>query len=153
MPPVVTRAEYLTIDGVPSNTPGWEVTDLSPLWDGPDVKGGDRDLPGGGAVPYPRRPTITVRDLPIKFFADALYDGTVTGTGRERLRANVAYFRANVVDPKTTGDGTRTLVLYVPGGSTVSAPVTVISPLQLGPVGPASQRGTLRLSFPQGGLA
>jgi hypothetical protein len=153
MPVVITADEYLEISSVPFATPAWRITDLTSLFDGPDVKGGDRDLPHGVAVAYPRRATITVVDLPLVVFGASDQDGVAYADAREGLEANIAYLRANVVDPLTTGDGTRPAVLHQFSGATLSADVTVISPLRLSRFTPVAARGVLRLSIPTGAFA
>ena len=150
--PVITRGSWLEISSVPLATPAWELADLTPLIDGPAVKGGDRDLPHGTAVPYPRRPTITVADLPLSVFGDRDWEDVAYADIEVGFLTNLAYLRANVVDPLTTGDGTRPAVLHLPTGN-LSADVTVISPLGLSPFDGVAARGVLRLSIPTGAFA
>lgn len=152
--PVITRTEYLEINGVPLATPAWEIVDLSPLWEGAEVRGADRLLPGViGVRPYRRRATVTVKALRMVIYGDKNLDGVVQADVRLGLWNNIAYLRTNVVDPTNVGNGTRTAILRAPGGITRSGPVHVLSPLKLGAdLGPTSVRAVLELSIPGGVL-
>lgn len=91
--------EYLEIDGVALDTPAWIVTDLGPLWEPADVRGGDRLIPGAAGVrSYQRRATVTRKALAMSIFGDVDQAGTPQADVRAGLWANVAYLRANVVD-------------------------------------------------------
>lgn len=153
MPPVITSNEWLEIDGTPLATPAWHVADggLLPLIQGPDVRGTDRVIPLGPAVPYRRRPTVTKRAIPLVIFGVFDLEGVAHPSEAEGLVANVDYLRANVSDPTELGDGTRTATLHLLGG-TRTGPVHVES-LELGGDGETSIRAVLTLSLPNGALA
>lgn len=160
MPLTITDTEYFEIDGVAfytrmPNAP-WYATDLSPLWDGPDIRGGDLLLPGAsGQRPRPRRPDLTKRNLPLVIVGDHDIDGnayTSQADVREQLWENVSYLRGHVVDPLTTGDGTRYLTLFLPNGDMAGGRVTVYSPLNLTARGPAALDAILSVSLPDGAL-
>lgn len=151
--PLITRAEYLEIDGIPLATPAWEITDLSPLWDAANQRGSDRLIPGAdGVLPQPRRKTITVKSLPMIIMGDRDQEGDYAGEfARAQLRENVDYLIANVVDPPETSDGLRFAILHLPDGDEVSGHVHV-SGLQLGMLGPIGLRAILTVSMPDGRL-
>lgn len=151
--PAPTRAEYLTIDGVPIPCPAWEAKSLLPLWQGPDVRGSDRRIPGAAGVkPYRRRADVSTRTLELVIYGFEDPDGNPNADVREGLEANVFYFRSTIADPTGAGDGTRTAVLHLPSGATKTGPVHVVS-FDLGELGPTSVRATLDLSLPEGALS
>lgn len=152
--PVVTRDEWLDIDGTPLATPAWEVIagGLLPLLQGPDVRGSDRLLPGvPGVIAYKRRATVTKRVIPLVIFADTDVEGEPYADSMEGLVANIDYLRANVSDPTGVGDGTRTATLHLKDGSTRSGPVHVEA-LELGGDDDQGVRAVLQLSLPEGAL-
>lgn len=152
--PVITHAEYLAINAVPLATPAWVITDLTPLWEGAEVRGDDRLLPGvAGVKKYRRRATVTRKALPMLVFGQFDQDGNAYADPRAGLWTNIAYLRTNVVDPTNIGDGTREAVLHGPGGVTVSGDVHVISPLKLTILGTITMRAVLEISIPGGVLA
>lgn len=149
--PQITRAEYLSIDGIPLATPAWEILDLAPLWDAANVRGRDRLIPGAaGVIPYRRRNTVSVRSLPLVIFGSYDQDGNLATDGRIQLRENTDYLIANIVNPPDTAEGTRFAELVLPDGSTVSNDVHVIGPMQFADLGPISLRAILTLSIPDG---
>lgn len=149
----ITSDEYLEIDGVPLATFAWKVVDLSPLWEGPDVRGGDRLIPGAAGVrAYPRRATVSQRSLPMLVFGAVDQDGAPYPDPREGLETNFEYLRTNVADPTNLGAGTRVAVLHLPSGATRTADVHVEA-LRPGPLGPSSMRAVLTLSIPGGVLS
>lgn len=152
--PLITRSEYLEIDGVPLATPAWEVAagGLLPLLQGPAIRGTDRLLPGvPGVKARKRRATVTLRSVPMKIFVDVDLDGDPYDDPAEGLTANVDYLRANVADPTNIGDGTRTATLHLKDGSTRSGAVHVES-LELGGDDENAVLAVLTLSIPGGAL-
>lgn len=163
--PLITRDEWLEIDGIPLATPAWEILDLSPLEDAAAQRGQDRLIPGAaGVIPFPRRKTVTVRSLQMVILGTFDQEGVATcatgdGSGeayREAVRirraANKDYLVDNLVTPPGTADGTRAAVLNRVDGSTWSADVHVIGPMQLAPIGWLGYRAVLTLSIPTGEL-
>lgn len=118
----------LSVDGIPMRTHAWCVLDLRPLWMPSAIRGSDKVLPGAtGVRAYPRRKTITEVTLPIVISGAADRNGIPPTVGAPGLKAalftqlevNVAYLRANVIDPNfVTTDGTRAVILTMPSGST-----------------------------------
>lgn len=141
-----TRYGSLTIDGVNMITSAWMVTSLAPLYDDPDVRGDDRLLPGvTGVRAYRRRATVTRASLPflVTGFVDR-FDAVVLNPYAQ-LDLNLLYLKTNVTLPTNTGNGTRTAVLTLPSGRTVTSDVHI-----LGLVGDldsgALWRGTIEIS-------
>jgi hypothetical protein len=109
----------LSITGL---TRAWWITDLSPLWFPPDVRGSNVIIPGtAGRRAYTRRVDETVYDLPMVISHQ--YDRT-NGSYADPsngLQTNVAYLYTNVVAP-TIGT-TVAATLTLPSGATQTADV------------------------------
>lgn len=145
--------ERLEIDGVPLNCAGWTHTNLWALWAGATTRGTDRIIPGAtGILSKPRRATAARLQLAVEIFGHIAWDGTPYADHRLGLWTNVDHLRTNVTDPVTTGDGTRTGVLYLPDGSTLTGPVTVEG-FQLGDSEGVVLTSTIDLTIPAGALS
>lgn len=151
----------LSIDGIPMKTHGWNVLDLRPLWMPASIRGSDKILPGASGVrAYPRRPTVTEISLSMIITGEANMLGAPPVTGVEhvsqalfiQLQANIAYLRANVIDPiSPSTDGTRTAILTMPDGSTRTGAVHVVG-LTVNDMKEHIMATTLTLSIPGGTL-
>lgn len=118
---------WLTIDGHSLHTPAWCAYDLSPLWGTPEVRGGNRLLPGAtGVLPYRKRATETRLSLPFVVYGAFDADGTPNEDPFAGLEANLAFLYTYVILPTNTGDGTRELVWHRPSGSSTTADVHVV---------------------------
>lgn len=151
----LTQTEYVEVDGTPLATPAWEVEDLSPLWDAPEIRGGDLVVPyRRGVIPFRRNPAGKPVDLPLAIFGDADPDGAEHATPRVGLQLNRDTFMRDVWRPPQVGtiDGTRTLRYHLPDGSVRSGPCTVSGGLRPTPVGPSTLRVSLALNLTDGGL-
>lgn len=152
------RTGTLTIDGLSLNGPAWDVPDLSPLWVSGAIRGDDRLIPGAaGVIAYPRRRTVTEVDLDMIITGDVDQSGDDYPDAVEGLEANLEVLRATIVEPVTTGTGTRSATLTMPSGASRTGDVHVIK-LDCGPVVAlfhqrARMRATLTLSIPAGRLA
>lgn len=153
------RTGTLTIAGLALNGPAWDIPDLTPLWISGEIRGSDRTIPGtAGVLAYPRRRTVTEVDLDMLITGDvsavgAAYDDAVAG-----LATNLEVLRATIVEPVTTGDGTRSASLTVPGETFARTGDVHVLGLDLGPLiarfhERALIRATLSLSIPAGRLA
>lgn len=151
----------LTIGGIPMKTHGWNILDLRSLWMPATIRGADKLLPGAAGVrSYPRRKTVTEVSLPMVLTGEANANGVAPAVGVQgpttayfaQLEANIAYLRANVVDPiAPTTDGTRTAVLTMPSGATRTGKVLVVG-LSLDSAVSHTISATLTLSVPGGTL-
>lgn len=143
----------LVINSVSMTTPAWYIVDLRDLWLGPAVRGSDRIIPGvNGVIPYMRRPTVTTVSLPMIVSGRKNSSGTDYGNYYIGLETNIAYLRANVVDPTTTTNGTRAATLTMPSGATRTANIHVLS-MTPGEVVRYMQKFTLDISIPTGAFA
>lgn len=145
--------EWVTYDGVPSDTPAWRTLNLWELWQGPDTRGEDRLIPGtAGVRAYRRRATVTFVDVEMEFFGNLDWDGAEYTDARVGLETNLLHWRTNVTDPTVAAPGTRTAVLHLPSGATKTGAVTVES-FKVQGDGPAAANAVMRLSIKAGALA
>lgn len=156
MPPVLTLDDAhcqgtLTINGVLMHCPAWNVIRLVPLWLTPSVRGGpNRPIPGiAGRVAYRRRIDETVHSLPMMVSGLRDRTGAINANPWAGLEANIAYLRANVVDPTNATDGTRAATLVMPSGATRTANIQVIGMTE-GNVVMYVQKFTLDVIIPAG---
>lgn len=141
----------LEIDGVTMHGPAWDLTDLTDLMLGGEVRGEDRILPGvAGVIALPRRYTVTRHSLPF------VIDGSVDVTGQPvanpwiGLQDHLDFLLANVVEPTGVGDGTRAAVLHMPdNGPDRRADIHVLR-LVKGDVLEGRMLATLEISIPAG---
>ena len=148
----------LTIGGIDLNCPAWDITDLTPLWAEFDVRGDDRLLPGvAGVIPYRRRLDVTTHALAMLISGDVDRFGAVNANAWIGLEQNVAYLRANVVNPTNVGNGTRAAVLTMPSGATRNADVHALGLRVSSAVGARSEhaliKAVLQISIPAGVFA
>lgn len=143
----------LEINGVLMHTPAWTIVDVTQLWMGANIRGGDRLLPSTpGVIPYRRRMTVTRHSLPMVIVGYVDQAGTPYNDPWEGLETNIDYLRAWIVDPTNVGDGTLPATLTMPSGGTRTADIHVLG-LSLGIVSRARMRATLDISIPEGVFA
>lgn len=143
----------LTINSVAMNTYGWYIVDLRDLWLGPTVRGSDRVIPGvNGVIPFMRRPTVRTVSLPMIVSGKKSAAGVDYANPYVGLETNIAYLRANVVDPTLTTNGTRSATLTMPSGATRTASIHVLS-MTPGDAVKYIQKFTLDISIPTGAFA
>lgn len=124
---VDTSYGSLAIDGISLFRPAWTITSLASLYDDPAQRGGDRLLPGViGVKAYRRRVTVTRRSLPFQVTGYVDAADVIVADPFAQLRLNLAYLRANVTLPTNVGEGTRTAVLTLPDGTTVTKDLHVL---------------------------
>ncbi len=117
----------LAIDDVPMFCAAWRVENLYEWWLPATQRGVTRVLPGvDGVKGYRRRRTLTRRPLNMMISGEADIDGVPASNFYECMYANIAYLTENVVNPADNDAGTRTAVLTLPDGSTMSGPVQVL---------------------------
>lgn len=149
---VITWAEHLLIDGVPTCTPAWDSVDLSELWAGADQKGQDRELAGAAVILNPRSDAPSRRQVPMQFRGiwdpwGELYDDRRAGAWR-----NYRLFRDLCVGPGSGEAGTRTLVLITPDGSELVGVGHVLKPFTPRHASNDILRATLVIDLPYGEL-
>lgn len=115
--PVIIQTEYLSIAGIALATPAFKGTDLSDLLRPADQRGADRVIPHGPVVPKPRRRTLSKRSLPMVINGNVDQNGAAIGNYRTGVDTHIAYLLTNLVEPITTGTGTRSATLVLAIGS------------------------------------
>lgn len=154
MPPLVTRTEWLVVNGVPLSTPAWWITNLDPeLLSAPAIRGDDLLVPHAtGVLPNRRRITATVKQLAMVVSGNNASDGTVNSNWRTGLITNVEYLNANLGLASATGAGTVTATWHRWDGSTKTAAVHVLG-LVTQPLVQRHISAVLTLSIPLGVFA
>lgn len=121
-----TNAGNLTIGGVAMFCPAWKVQNLPELWLPAEQRGTDKVRPGvAGRKAIKRRDDATRRSLRMIVVGDVDRTGAASSSKLTGLYTNIAYLRDNVVNPTGATDGTRSAVLTLPGGATLTEPVHV----------------------------
>jgi hypothetical protein len=121
-----TNQGGLTIGGVDMFCPAWRIDNLYELWLPADQRGQDRVRPGvSGLLAVKRRDTATRKSLRMLIVGDVDRTGAASSSKMAGIYTNIAYLRDNVVAPTGTTDGTRSAVLTVPGGATITEPIHV----------------------------
>lgn len=146
--PLIIQTEYLSIAGIALATPAFKGADLSDLLRSADQRGGDRVIPHGGVVAKPRRRTVSKRSLPLIINGNVDQDGNAISNYRTGVDTHIAYLLTNLVEPITTGTGTRSATLTLLTGS-YTTPVHVEA-LDIGDREAAIVKATLQLSIPAG---
>ncbi len=121
-----TNQGGLTIGGINMFCPAWRIDNLYELWLPADQRGQDRVRPGvSGLLAVKRRDTATRKSLRMLIVGDVDRTGAASSSKMAGIYTNIAYLRDNVVAPTGTTDGTRSAVLTVPGGATITEPIHV----------------------------
>lgn len=145
---VIIKPEYLSIAGIALATPAFCATDLSDLLRPADQRGGDRVIPHGGVIAKPRRRTVSKRSLPMYIDGALDQNGVAISNYRTGVDTHIAYLIANLVEPITSGTGTRSATLVLATGS-YTTPVHVEA-LDIGDRDGRLVFATLHLSIPAG---
>jgi hypothetical protein len=147
-----SAAGSLTINSVAMFGAAWKIRNLQVLWLPAPQRGSDIVLPGAAGVLGRKRVNTAA-----PYFLELIINGSVDRTGAAgatpwaTLRTNIEYLRTNVVEPTGSTDGTRSAVLTVPGGSTLTEPIHVLGleEVQTAPNG-AWMLAELEISVPSG---
>ena len=151
----ITSDEYVEINNVPLHTPAWIITDLSPLWDIPGVRGEDRIIPyAEGRDAHRRIYDALIVSLPMAIFGDFNWEGVAQADARLGLWNNIEHLKANVLDPDIVAadPGTKLIELHAPGGTVRTGQCHVIGQLAPAPIGPGAIRAVLDVTIPLGVL-
>ena len=122
------------------------------LWQPGEQRGGDVVLAGvNGALPRRRFLAPTTQTLELIISGDAVVEGTA-GTRAANLEANTIYLR-ELCEPTGADDGTRSIVVDLPSGGSLSGDVHVLN-FRFGRVveNAAWALATLDISIPAGQL-
>lgn len=141
----------LTINNIPLMSPAWRALNLQTLQSGANVRGADRIIPGtAGVKARRRRQTATERTLEMLVYGDVNVSNSVYSNAVQGVVSNINYLRYYVVDPPSTGDGTRSATLTLATGATSTTPVHVVG-FEVGEsIGWGKVRATIDLSIPAG---
>jgi hypothetical protein len=121
-----TAAGDLTIGGINMFCPAWRIDNLYELWLPADQRGQDVTRPGvAGSYAVRRYATATRKSLRMLIVGDVDRTGSASASKLTGIYTNIAYIRDNIVAPTGTTDGTRSAVLTVPGGTTITEPIHV----------------------------
>jgi len=129
---VITRAEFLEINGVPLATPAWEAEDLSGLYDSPAVRGEDVAVPyHEGQTPLRRINDAKRVQIPVHVFGDLDHEGATHADPLVGLQANMDYLK-QALRPRqnATVAGTWPIRHILPDESTRVGDGHVIPPFQ-----------------------
>lgn len=134
----------LTVDGLAMNNPGFTVENLWELWKASTQRGDPLIRPGViGVKPRKRRRiTGTPAELVLDVTGWYLWDGTAQSNAFIGLQKNIDYITTFIVNPISTGDGTRPLVLTMPDGSVRTGPA-LITGMDMDDVHPKARRATV----------
>jgi hypothetical protein len=121
----------ITLDGtinLPTANNAITVRNEWVLWQSGQQTGNDVQLFGvNGALPRARFLAATVHTLELVISGTTVVSGSPSSTLGANLETNVTYLRETVCAPVGGTDGTRTLVLTLPSGGTVSGEVHVLN--------------------------
>lgn len=124
---IITQAVYFTIDGVPSDTPAWNVENIDEL-----LKPAKRRGPSGVAIvnAHGRLAQSMWRDSATRVMSWTInchqdWDGNPYTDAHEGVEANLQYLLDNVYAVPDNDDSTRELVLHPPSGITRTGTVQV----------------------------
>lgn len=156
---VITRTEYLEINdylgttSIPLATPAWRIINMSTLFEGPDVRGSNRVLPGtAGEKAFPKRVGATVKVLQMVVYGGRKWDNTVYSDRHVGLETNLLYLADNLAVPPAAPAGTRASTLHLADGSTRTANIQVIK-FRIGSGGGLDTLATLDINIPTGRYA
>lgn len=159
MPTIITRTEYLSFDAagsypaVPLNTPGWDCQDYSGLYGNPPTVGEDRIIPGtNGRLAVKRQLDELTVSLPMTIYGEANHEGTAYADARIGMRTNLLFLRTNLLQPITSGNGTRAVTFHLLDGTTDTGSVIVEGDMAVAFAAPTLARAVLRLVIPAGVL-
>ena len=148
---IVTRTEYLEIDGLALSTPAWEVLDPAAIFDVPDLRFDPQRIPYRRGALEPGFVTTAPRrvDLPMLIRGDQDPDGVPYLNPREGVAAN----RDRLATVLASGlSGVRTLRFHRDDGRTLSGPVIGIGGMRPQSDGPSVMRASVGLLLIEGGL-
>lgn len=144
----------LVIDEFALNTVAWRVENLYEWWLPATQRGNDKIRPGvDGVFAVRRRKTATRRTLQMFISGEVDAFGVPYDNPFNGLSTNLFAFEVNLVDPVTTGNGTRTALLTLPNGNQRGGPVTVLG-MEISDIKPTSRfcYATIDISIPGGSL-
>jgi hypothetical protein len=158
MPTVITTDTYLVLPAagglaeVVFNTPAWNAWDYSGFFDGAEMVGANRPIPGGATLAVKHEPAEKIVLLPVDVWGGHDQNGTTNTDEIAGLRANLLFLRTNLLAIPATADGTRPAEFHH-DGVTDEGPVTVLTKAAWSPESGDFVRGVFRIKIPAGNLA
>lgn len=127
MATVVTQLIRCEINGVPSNTPGWDVTNIDELMKPADRRSAEAVVivESHGRLARRMWRDGTTRILNWVIYGDRDREGTPFGDYTVGVQTNLQYLYTNIVDIPAGATSTRSLTLYLPDGTTRTGDVQV----------------------------
>lgn len=151
--PVITRTDYLEVNGTALSTPAYWITNLTAaMLSDSEVRGEDRLLPGTtGVRARKRRRTVTVKQFEMVIKGDVDNNGATNANPHTGLVTNTEFLKSNLGLAASSTDGTVTAIWHRPDTTTKTAAVHVVR----FEVGELNKRATsltavLELSIPAG---
>jgi hypothetical protein len=146
---------YFSLDGVPSATPAWTMTNILELLKPPKLRGTEPTvIPGAsGALPHPLRADATERVVYGQVFGRLDPDGSPHSSEIAGLDLNLATLVAAWAAVPGTTSSLRTCVLHRPGHTTKTGPVQVVDFDWDYESMPVVANTIMRLLIPAGSLA
>lgn len=132
----------------------WCLTDLSSLWEEPNLRGANVVIPGiAGRHANPRR--IDETDYALPFLVSGTLDltGVLAADENQQLFDTLAFLRAQILDPPAPPTATRASTLYSPDGGTALTADIQIMPLVQRYRRSGIWVGTFHLVIPAGAFA
>lgn len=144
--------EYVKFDGLPLDTPAWEMQDLAALYDSTGATGSNVDMAYHQGEQARRRwPGPKRVELGIRVFGNVDSDGNATTSLLGGLRANLDELK-RALRPRLFDTGTALLVHELDDGNSRTAQAQVVSPLQTSGLQGVAVNGVVDLLIPEGVL-
>lgn len=148
-------ASSITFDAVALGNSAIKVRNLWTFWEPAQLEASNIKLAGVTGMTA-RKPLVqpTTHSLQLIISGEVSTTGTPDTDYPARLKTNIAYIASNFTNIPSTADGTRTAVLTLPSGATLTGPVHILG-LTLGEVVPTAKwaLAVLEVSVPAGVLA
>ena len=148
-------ASSITFDAVALGNSAIKVRNLWTFWEPAQLEASNIKLAGVTGVTA-RKPLVqpTTHSLQLVISGEVSTTGTPDTDYPARLKTNIAYIASNFTNIPATADGTRTAVLTLPSGATLTGPVHILG-LTIGEVVSDARwaLAVLEVSVPAGVLA
>ena len=148
-------ASSITFDAVALGNSAIKIRNLWTFWEPAQLEASNIKLAGVTGMTA-RKPLVqpTTHSLQLVISGEVSTSGTPDADYPARLKTNIAYIASNFTNIPTTADGTRTAVLTLPSGATLTGPVHILG-LTIGEVVSDARwaLAVLEVSVPAGVLA
>lgn len=148
-------ASSITFDGVALGNSAIKIRNIWTFWQPAQLEASNIKLAGVTGVTA-RKPLVqpTTHSLQLVISGEVSTTGTPDTDYPARLKTNLAYIATYFTNIPSTAAGTRTAVLTLPSGATITGPVHILG-LTIGEVVPTAKwaLAVLEVSVPAGVLA